>query len=135
MIVNRKRNFARERPKRKMKVGISIRQRSVADEEIIAGALRQFRPVFEQLYHQEKKALMGLLIKQIRLKHIETESFARNQLGSKVRNKLNSIEFDFSSDRFLLGDSRTGPLEFVKNSKWRPVKDSNLCFMDEIHAS
>ena len=103
-----------------MEVGISIRQRSVADEEIIAGALRQFRPVFEQLYHQEKKALMGLFIKQIRLKHIETESIARNQLGSKVRNKLNSNEFDFSSDRFLLGNSRTGPLEFVKTQSGVP---------------
>jgi hypothetical protein len=59
MVTKRKRNFARERPKRKMKVGISIRQRSVADEEVIAGALRQFRPVFEQLSYQETKALLA----------------------------------------------------------------------------
>ena len=118
----------------KLKSESSIREKTVADEQVIAESLSQFSRVFDALTFEEQKELVELLIGQIRVERIadiHDSKLENNQTTTRLRNKLYLVEIDFTSDKLVLKKIRTGDGRFVKRMNWRPVGDSNPCCRDE----
>lgn len=113
-----------EHDRNQVRMEMGFREQKSVDAESVAQQLADFHTVMGHLTPEEKKELVRLLIREVRVNHYdpETDKFPVGEtvLKTKIRTQLYSVNISFYANDLFSRVIRTGVNQFVSPLKWLP---------------
>lgn len=107
-----------------LKVEIGYRGQAAIDAEVVAQQLRDFGDVIGHLEPEEKKELVRLLIREVRVNHLaagkDENEPSEQDLVTQIRTKRFALNVSFYANSLVSKIKRTGVNQFAFEPKWLP---------------
>lgn len=113
----------------RLKVEIGFHGQAAIDAEAVAQQLRDFGEVIGHLEPEEKKELVRLLIREVRVNHLGAGEDEKEPSGqdsvTQIRTKRFVLNISFYANALFSKIKRTGVNQFAFELKWLPGLGSN----------